>query len=152
MRTQRSFVVYRVDATAQRDLAAGWLVPAPYVPAEGLFLVVQDEGPAGQEGVVQLCECLDVLFTGAAEAQDTAADDRRVAPRRLQRMQRRHPERRVGCPLPAALDHVGGRVAPVNVEACFAQGGEQPSCATAGVEDGAAEVLPVEVELGRVDG
>ncbi len=66
-------------------------------------------------------------------------------------MQRRHPERRVGCPLPAALDHVGGRVAPVNVEACFAQGGEQPSCATAGVEDGAAEVLPVEVELGRVD-
>jgi hypothetical protein len=74
MRTQRSFVS-TASTRLHTGIAAGWFTPGPYVPAEGLSLVVQDEGPAGQEGVVHLCECLrngEALLTGCPAGIESA--------------------------------------------------------------------------------
>ena len=100
---------------------------------------------------MQLLECLFVLLAGAAEAEDAAADDRSVASRWVQLVQGADPEPCARCALPAAIDHVGGCVAPVDIEAFFAERDEQPARAAAGVENRAAEVFPVQVEFRRID-
>lgn len=66
-------------------------------------------------------EGTDVLPPGAAEAENTAAEDQKRSREAGQLVQRRHPESCVGNALPAPLDHVGRYVASVDVEASVAQ-------------------------------
>jgi len=113
-----------VDTDGQRDLAARRPPPISHAPAKRLFLVVEYKRPAGQERVVKLSKCLNVLLARAAETKDPAADNRGLAPRPVDLVQRRHPERRVGSSSPTALDHVGRGVASVDVEASLTQRGE----------------------------
>src|SRR5262249_2420426 len=114
-------VVDGVDAGAERDLAVRWVAPVAYAPLELSFLVVEDEPPSGEKCAMEPGEAGDVLLPRRTEAEDAAADDRGVLPRWVELVQRRDPERRVGDALPAAVDHVGGHVAAVHVEAVLAE-------------------------------
>src|SRR6478609_8573687 len=117
----------QVDPSAQRDLAAGRLTPVPDLPIEWPFVVVEDERASGEKRVVQSSDGPAVLLASAAEAENAAADDRRILSRRVEVVQRRHPQPRARRTLPAALDHVGGRVASVDLEALASQRDEKPS-------------------------
>jgi hypothetical protein len=80
-----------IDPDGQRDLTLGGIAPISYAPAKWLFLVVEDKRSPRQESLVQLSQRVNVLFTGAAETEDPAADDRGVVPRRVELVQWRYP-------------------------------------------------------------
>src|SRR4029079_2030362 len=96
------------------------------------LLVVEDKRPARQQGVVQAYDRPLVLLARAAEAEDAADDDRRVAARRRELVKRRDTPRGVRAPTAGAADHVRRRVATVDVVAELAQRREQPPGAAAG--------------------
>ena len=63
----------RIDPGAQRDLAAGRLIPLPHLPSVWLFVVVEHESALREQRVMQPFDGSDVLLAGGAEAEDAAA-------------------------------------------------------------------------------
>ena len=79
-----------------------------------------------------------VLRARATEADDAARDDRPIAARRIELVQRLNEERRLeplaASPLAAEGDHVGRSVAAVDIQSGAQPGNQEPARPAAGVE------------------
>src|SRR5581483_4637845 len=119
------------------QLRAALRGPAPHATCARVgHLLVHEQRPARLEGAAQPAQRLLVLLARRADAEDAADDDRPVAARRVEVMERAHPQGRLRSALTAALDHVSGDVAAVGVDARPQPRNEQPARAAPRVEHG----------------